>query len=609
MPSLTIEPFTAASRRATASTTPTAVSKASLAAAGGRLSEVATAAAQGFANAVDVSRCAIFFRDETDDAFRVQTWRGREDYTAHLLGMVNGEDPYSAQILSSRGAVEIADSLSDPRVRQHLAISLRCDVRSMIGLPLAVGDDVLGLAFLDDEGLATRFSSDQVTRAVGYSQLCGVLLQQSRALHSSEAEILAWRSEALEHRRMLAATERFDALIKEGAPAAEFAIVAAALVGRPVEIVDSHWRIAAHAQPRRAPRHRVGVLADERIRSNVRVQPLLTRATHEGQACVLPPLPALGLDLRCVVAPITIGSITWGHVIVYESGRPFSPFDHRAAALAAGRIGCSSFAVGSRDLMRPPMDRDSLLREALGDVGSAEKSTSSVPGVSGPFVLCVLGGIGFSNAPRSALDLVQALSLQALAGAPISHTEHDGRLVVLVPTSDDSATVVERMRSVVERTAASTPALQQLTIGVSRPFADLSQCRHALHEAQQVLRAVRRFENPEIPRVVSAEELGASLTFLSSADVTEARHFGLAYIGPLVAEGAPPELLTTLRSFLHSGNVARCARALGVHENTVRYRLSKVQEMTGLNVLSDTDAQVRASLAVQVLRVSGACSW
>ena len=575
-----------------------------------KLDDVTTAVAHTFAELVGVNRCAVFMRDNADESFRVRTWLAETDYTGHLRGMVNGEDPFTTEILNRREPVVIADSLSDPRVAQHYEISRRCGVHSMLGLPLTYGDEVIGLAFLDDVGKSTQFSGEQLNRAVQFATVCGVALEQSRALEDSLGEMLNWRRDAMQHRQLLTAAEHLDELIRNrSVTTRDFALAGTAVLGRPVEIVDATWHVVAHAQPRCSESRRIGQLSDERVRSHAKVQPLLNRAIRDGQPCVIPPLPALGVDLRCLVAPITSDQNTLGHIIVHESGRPFSAFDHRTVSSIARRAGtapCGSSGSGTR----AQLDRNACLAAALQDVPTADGTTISDADLPpGPYLLCVLGGIGIRSVPQPARELVEAMTFEVTGNGTACFTEHDNRLVALLPVQSDVTSVIDGIRPLVERAAAESYSLQRLTLAVSRPFDSLSSCLRAHDEAQQVLRAVRCFENPEIPRVISADDLGASLAFLSSADVAEARRFALAYAGPVLQQANHHELLTTLRAFLGFRNVVRCARTLGVHENTVRYRLSKIESLTGQDLLNDTDTQVRASLAVQVLRMTGDCPW
>ena len=65
------------------------------------------------------------------------------------------------------------------------------------------------------------------------------------------------------------------------------------------------------------------------------------------------------------------------------------------------------------------------------------------------------------------------------------------------------------------------------------------------------------------------------------------------------------ELVRTLESFLDAdGNYAKTAERLFTHRHTIRYRLDRVKELTGLDVGS-SDGRERLSLGLKAMRVLG----
>ena len=73
-------------------------------------------------------------------------------------------------------------------------------------------------------------------------------------------------------------------------------------------------------------------------------------------------------------------------------------------------------------------------------------------------------------------------------------------------------------------------------------------------------------------------------------------------LGPLVAydERHRAELLATLREFLaSSGSWNACAATMYVHVNTVRYRIRRIEELTGRDLSSLAD-QVDFFLALRI---------
>jgi DNA-binding PucR family transcriptional regulator len=86
---------------------------------------------------------------------------------------------------------------------------------------------------------------------------------------------------------------------------------------------------------------------------------------------------------------------------------------------------------------------------------------------------------------------------------------------------------------------------------------------------------------PEAPRPVAADALLAERALAGDPLARTALQERVA--GPLQAAGG--EVLETVRAVLNSGgNLEASARAIFVHPNTVRYRLKRAAELTGLSV-------------------------
>jgi DNA-binding PucR family transcriptional regulator len=97
---------------------------------------------------------------------------------------------------------------------------------------------------------------------------------------------------------------------------------------------------------------------------------------------------------------------------------------------------------------------------------------------------------------------------------------------------------------------------------------------------------------PEAPRPVTADALLAERALNGDPLAREALHDRVA----LPLQGAGGEVLETVRAVLTSGgNLEATARAIFVHPNTVRYRLKRAADLTGL---SATDP--RGSWTLQV---------
>jgi hypothetical protein len=150
----------------------------------------------------------------------------------------------------------------------------------------------------------------------------------------------------------------------------------------------------------------------------------------------------------------------------------------------------------------------------------------------------------------------------------------------------------------------------RLTIGVSAPAEGVAALAGALHEAQSARRlaAMRTAAAGPPPAaasavsVVTSDEVASHELLLASVPGSVLRSFRERLLGPLLAydERHRAELLPTLREFLAcSGSWNVCAAAMYVHVNTVRYRIRRVEELTGRD-LSCLDDQVDFFLALQI---------
>jgi hypothetical protein len=100
------------------------------------------------------------------------------------------------------------------------------------------------------------------------------------------------------------------------------------------------------------------------------------------------------------------------------------------------------------------------------------------------------------------------------------------------------------------------------------------------HDQAQRARRVARLLRRAAPVTSYAD---VAITDLLTRDVAAARRVARATLGPLAGnDDASRRLLATLRVFLEEGqSFARAGRRLGIHQNTVAYRVRRAIELTG----------------------------
>lgn len=241
-------------------------------------------------------------------------------------------------------------------------------------------------------------------------------------------------------------------------------------------------------------------------------------------------------------------------------------------------------AIVALELMRTRVARDTERRLA-GDVLAAalggRMEASELRRRLEPF------GIG-----EEAAVLVFALEHPAAAGGALEHAlEGDACPAVVAPYALGDrellcAVIDAADRDPLDVAAEARQALAAergaVRAAASRPVPP-ERLRHAFHEARCALEATA-FGNGSAPEVASWRDLGAFTLLLSIQDDEALRLYCDSVLGPIESgdEEYGGELLRSLEAFIEqNGQWERAARAVYCHRHTLRYRMRKVEELTG----------------------------
>jgi DNA-binding PucR family transcriptional regulator len=177
---------------------------------------------------------------------------------------------------------------------------------------------------------------------------------------------------------------------------------------------------------------------------------------------------------------------------------------------------------------------------------------------------------------------------------------HDGTAVALLPAADAAG---EPTDAVVRRALGRlAPGLgtDQLVVGISRPSGTdalsgaLREARHA-HDVAAL--------QPGRLNVVTGSEVVSHVALLAAVPDDVRRAFAARVLDPVLDYDARTGtgLRETLEAFLDcSGSWSRAAERLHLHVNTVRYRIGRVEELTGRDLSSLAD-RVDVFLALRSL--------
>jgi len=239
-------------------------------------------------------------------------------------------------------------------------------------------------------------------------------------------------------------------------------------------------------------------------------------------------------------------------------------------------------------LLALELARDEAVRRATDRARRAEPMPSDGPPWA--ILLARQREPGVDDDSRPARDGREAVRRELRLLAPARQMALRGdadslEIRAIVAAGDDDA------RELAERAAR----LLGRGVAISRPFSSASDRPAAEAEARATLEAALTLEAP--PRVARAERLAFYRMLGAVHKVPDGARLARAVLEPLLGGRADVrrEHLMTLRALLDHGGIGEAAAALGVHRNTVAYRLRAIEKVTGWQL---GDPELRLPLAV-----------
>jgi len=194
--------------------------------------------------------------------------------------------------------------------------------------------------------------------------------------------------------------------------------------------------------------------------------------------------------------------------------------------------------------------------------------------------------------------------LQALGHALPVVTQGD-QWVALLPLSAHDAP--DRHRGEVEQALLMLNAGDgplRVYAGLSAVCPGAADLSRGLGQARQALVAARSF--PERLGLCCFEELGVLELLVAIRDRSLLDRFLQATLGPLLHHeaGGAPVLVQTLEAWMQTnGHLVAAAQRLGVHRNTLNYRMQQIESLTGLD-LDHAPHRLNIAVALMIWRLS-----
>jgi PucR family transcriptional regulator, purine catabolism regulatory protein len=286
-------------------------------------------------------------------------------------------------------------------------------------------------------------------------------------------------------------------------------------------------------------------------------------------------------------------------LVAMKDAGPLSDFDrltlHQAVTIVALELLRSRVAGDTERRLAG----DILAAVVRGELSGTELGRRLEPfGLAEQVAAIVVERPGNGRGPSgpTELGLVAALRDDAAPGLVAST---GGLTCALVPGMEE-----DELFSLAERVAGrlSTDLGTAVQVGVGRPVAG-GDARRSFHEARCAVEALslgvpddghtaNGSGNGSRPRVGTYRDLGSFQLLLSLQDDEALRLFCDSILGPIEASEGPygGELMRSLEAFIEeNGQWERAARRLYCHRHTLRYRIRRVEELTGRNLGSARD--------------------
>jgi sugar diacid utilization regulator/GAF domain-containing protein len=553
------------------------------------LDEVLHSIARRTLDLLDADICGVLLRE--DDELRMQSCVGNRLAETAKLTMRRGQGV--AGLVFATGVSARVDDyrLAETISQDFVSLAGREETRSALAVPLTLHDDLIGVlevwrrrasvfTELDEQRMVALadFATIAIANARSY-------VEQERMLHQLDETRAALEREVTLSRRLAELQQRLTGTVLRRPTLTALAEVVADELDCAVGIY------APEGQP-------LALVADSR--GCRPPDELLNTATYAA--------PTAGLEAH--VSPVVVENEVLGCVLllggVASSETLALACHHVALAVslahlyerAASKARAEALEQAMWDLLAGPIEARMAARSRAQQIGF---------NLSGPHVVALgtLKGLQIATSDATSMDhAVSELLRRVKSGDDVPKRSLVGARGDLVA----AVIPVEKgmdLRSLLSRWSGAARAVNEslsLTWGVSRSKEDAFALAGAYSEAKVALSAAQRMGDHG---VAMYDDLGIARILLGSGSDPDVQSFVDEVTAPLMKydDAHDASLLATLRAFFDANCSQKLAsERLFIHHKTMRYRLDRIQLLTGLN-LAQHDDRVRADFALRLLQV------
>ena len=388
--------------------------------------------------------------------------------------------------------------------------------------------------------------------------------------------------------------QQLTELVLQGANLSDLTNILANLLQRSIAIESPTFQILASAHRGTVDQARDRCLDCGRATPEV-IEHLLNAGVYshllkEMQPLYVSPIPALGMTMERVVAPIIVNHELHGYIWIIAGDNPLTPLDELALSHGATVAALILFKEQSVREAQAVLEGDFLTRLLKGSMSTPllEQAQRLNYQLDRPHLICLI-------CPQP--SLTRGTSLQEEVRQWL-HRQHQ-QSFLLTWRDDWLVLILEGLsfkdKHLIDLTTQLSHPHQQIFIGVShsQPITEAPQSlRQGYEQAREALQIGLALGNP----VTTFEQLGLLHWLYHLPPEHRAENAYLQHIRTLSTYDAKrqTQLLATLEAYLDNfGSIADTAAVLYVHRNTLLHRLERIETLCHLSLRS---ASVRFNL-------------
>ncbi|MFZ2173523.1 MAG: GAF domain-containing protein, partial [Rhodococcus sp. (in: high G+C Gram-positive bacteria)] len=293
--------------------------------------------AEKLSHLTGADRCSIHLVDKETGLLHGRAAHAPTNIDAQVKQLVSGtmQDSFTREILTTRRPVALLNTLSDPRPIK--SAMRRWNTQSVLGVPMVLRDEVIGIVYLDSENTSVEFSAADQELAVAFADLAATAIRQTQLTTRLRSSLSTVATQIEQLRQAASLEEQLTEIVLRGSSLREIGDTVSRLLGKPCAIYDSAFRLLVLSSPAQPGREFTPRLLDKDIREAPAVVDVL-KQLKPGTPTVIQPLPWLGLHHRLLVCAVMVEGGCWGYVVVAEHGRRLSPLDEAVVRRAALNI-------------------------------------------------------------------------------------------------------------------------------------------------------------------------------------------------------------------------------------------------------------------------------